>query len=91
MTRNKSKFKKRVGIAIKSKEKSSKLAIQLIIQTHFQLGRYIHVCINETHSSKSTKFNPYFGRYNYKQHNPVKVGIKSCEFARHFAYMDVPT
>ena len=34
----------------KSKETSSQLAIWLIIQTQFQLGRYIHVCTNETHS-----------------------------------------
>ena len=51
------------------------------MQTQLQLGRYIHACLNETHSSKSTRFNPYFGRYNYKQHNPAKVGIKSCRFA----------
>ena len=43
------KFKKGVGIAIKSKETSSKLVIYLIIQTQLQLGRYIHACINETH------------------------------------------
>ena len=44
------KFKKGVGITIKSKETSSKLAIHLIMQTQLQLGKYIHVCINETHS-----------------------------------------
>ena len=33
------KFKKGVGIAIKTKETSRQL----------QLGRYIHACINETH------------------------------------------
>ena len=37
-----------------------------------------------TLSSKSTRFNPYFGRYNYKQHKPAKVGIKSCRFALRF-------
>ena len=41
---------KGVGIAIKSNETSSKLAIWLIMQTQLQLGRYVHVCINETHS-----------------------------------------
>ena len=45
----------------KNKETSSQLAIYLIIKTQFQLDRYIHACTNETHSSKSTRFNPYFG------------------------------
>ena len=36
-----------VGIAIKGKETSSKLAIWRIMQTQLQLGRYVHVCINE--------------------------------------------
>ena len=31
------------------------------------------------------RVNPYFGRYNYKQHKPAKVGIKSCRFARECA------
>ena len=64
------------------------------MQTQLQLGRYIHVCINEARSSKSTRFNLYFSRYNSKQHNPAKVGIKSCRFAREcfiYAYIDVPT
>ena len=33
-------------------------------------------------SSKSTRFNPYFGSHNYKRRKPAKVGIKSCRFAR---------
>ena len=64
------------------------------MQTQFQLGRYIHACANEMHASKSTRFNPYFGRYIYKQHKPAKIGIKSCRFARVCficACTDVPT
>ena len=35
----------------------------------FQLSSYIHACINETQfSSKSTRFNPYFGKHKYKKH-----------------------
>ena len=49
------------------------------------VGRYTHTCINEAHSSKSTRFNPYFGRYNYEQHKPAKEGIKSCRFAKECA------
>ena len=68
------------------------------MQTQLQLGRYVHVAMHKWNilSSKSTRFNPYFGRYNYKQQNPAKVGIKSCRFAREYvsfmhSYMDVPT
>ena len=41
----------------------------------------MHAQIKHT-SSKSTGFNPYFSEHNYKPHKPVKVGIKSCRFAR---------
>ena len=46
--------------------------------------------------SKSTRFNPYFGRHNYKKHKPAKVGIKYFRFAREcvsflHAWMYVPT
>ena len=72
---------KGVGITIKSKEASSKLATYVADHTN-TVGRYTHACINDTHSSKSTKFIPYFGSYNYKQHKPAKVRIKSYGFAR---------
>ena len=52
------------------------------MQTQLQRGRYIHVCINETHSSKSTRFNPYFGWIVLLMIISAKVGIKSCRFAR---------
>ena len=45
------------------------MVLCLIIETWFQLGRYIHAYTNETHSSKSTRFNPYFGRHNYSSTN----------------------
>ena len=64
------------------------------MQTQLQLGRHIHVGINETHSSKSTRFNPYFGWIVLLMIIIAKVGIKSCRFARVcfiYAYMDVPT
>ena len=66
------------------------------MQTQLQLGKYIHVCINETHSSKSARFNPYFGWIVLLIIIPTKVGIKSGIFAREcvsfmHAYMDVPT
>ena len=32
--------------------------------------------------SKSTKFNPYFGSNNYRQHKVAKVEIESSRFAR---------
>ena len=42
----------------------------LFMQTQFQLGSYIHACTNETHSlaNLAIRFNPYFGRHNYRQH-----------------------
>ena len=50
------------------------------MQTQIQLGRYIHVSLNETHALANLQhFVPTLaGSYNYKQHNPAKVGIKSC-------------
>ena len=47
-------------------------------------------------SSKSTRFNPYFGSNNYRQHNLAKVRIKSCRFAKErvsfvYVYKDVTT
>ena len=54
------------------------------MQTQLQLGRYIHVCINETYSLANLQdlIPTLAGSYDYKQHNPAKVGIKSCRFAR---------
>ena len=47
------------------------------MKTQFNLDSYIHGCTNEhTFSSKSIRFNPYFGNNNYKQHKLAKVGIK---------------
>ena len=54
------------------------------------MGRYIHAC--SILSSKSTRFNPYFGRFVLLIIVPAKVDIKSCRFARECATcMDVPT
>ena len=64
------------------------------MQTQLQLGRYIHVCINETHSLANlrTRFNPYFGWIVQLMITPAKVGIKSCRFGREcVSFMDVPT
>ena len=48
--------------------------------------------VRSTLSSKSTRFNPYFGRFVLLIIIPTKVGIKSCRFAREYATcMDVPT
>ena len=41
--------------------------------------------------SKSTRFNPYIGWLVLHIIMPVKVGIKSCRFARICAYMDINT
>ena len=65
------------------------------MQTQPHLGKYIHVCINETHSNKSTRFNPYFGWIVLLMIIPAKVGIKSCRFARErvsfmYTWMYVP-
>ena len=66
------------------------------MQTQPQLGRYVHVCINETHSLANLQdLTPaYFGWIVLFMIIPAKVGIKSCRFARVcfiYANMDVPT
>ena len=44
-------------------------AICVCSYKEFQLSSYIHACINEIQfSSKSTRFNPYFGKHKYKKH-----------------------
>ena len=68
----------------------------LFMKTQFQLGSYMHGCTNEhTFSNKSTRFNPYFDSYKYREHKLAKVGIKSYIFAREcvfiFASMVVTT
>ena len=49
-TRNKQKFQKGVGITIKSKETSSKLATLYLADHTNTVGRYTHARINEAHS-----------------------------------------
>ena len=59
--------------------------IYTLIDDHHLLTHLVHPCMHKnTFSSKSTRFNAYFGScsYIYKQHNPAKVGIKSCRLAR---------
>ena len=56
----------------------------------------MHAHANEMHSlaSKSTKFNPHFGRSVLLIIIPAKVEIKSCRFVREcviYACMNVPT
>ena len=51
----------------------------------FQLGRYIHACTSETHSSKCTRFNSYLGWFVLLIIIPAKVEIKSCRLARECA------
>ena len=49
------------------------------MQTQLQLGRYVHVCINETHSLANLQdLIPTLVI-------PAEVGIKSCRFARECA------
>ena len=58
--------------------------MQLIMKAQLPLGRYIHLCLNETPSlySKSTRLNPYFNWIVLLIIIPAKKGIKSCKFAR---------
>ena len=66
------------------------------MQTQLQLGRYIHVCINETHflANLQDLIPTLAGVIISSTIQPKYVGIKSCRFARVcfiYAYMDVPT
>ena len=59
------------------------------MQTQLQLGKCIHVCINETHSLANLQdlIPSYFDRYDYKQHNPTKVGIKFLDLLESVFYL----
>ena len=54
-------------------------------QTHLMecMHKYIQACL-DIFSSASTKFNPYFGWYNYKQYTSAKGQSEFCRCAREY-------
>ena len=61
------------------------------MKTQFQLGSYIHGCTNEhAFSSKSTRFNLYFGWFVLPMIIAAKVRTKSCRFARECVFICAP-
>ena len=77
-------LKKEVGIAMKSKQKSNQLepVTRNIDCIGYCYNSKPNACTNKALSSRSTGFNPYFGRCTLHIYFiPAKVGIKSCRCA----------